>query len=290
MLHVFRRAGVLRPSLVKGRLLHASSGPIPEVTEVFDAKHGVLTLTLNRPSKKNSLTSGMYERLTHILGEGGRGGDVTAVVLTGADGGTGPAYFSAGNDLMNFTGGQGRSVEDIAADAAVLLEAYVDAWITFPKLLLVAVNGPAIGIPVTTLPLADCVWASPSATFTTPFVALGQAPEACSSVTFPRLMGHHVAAEVLLLGRTLDAEEAVRCRLVGGILPAETLVSTVTNVATRASRLPRAALASSKRMLRIGMGQDNLRRANARECALLRERWASAECQAALLAFLSRKA
>ena len=65
----------------------------------------------------------------------------------------------------------------LAADAAVLLEGFVNKFIDFPKVLVAAVNGPAVGIPVTTLGLVDLVISSHTATFETPFTKLGQSPE-----------------------------------------------------------------------------------------------------------------
>lgn len=165
----------------------------------------------------------------------------------------------------------------------------MDAWITFPKLLLIGVNGPAIGIPCTTLPLADSAYCSTTATFQTPFVALGQSPEAASSVTFPRLMGHGAAAEVLLMGKQLSAQEALERRLVAGVFSPEQLMGVLQSAAKTAASLPQGSLISSKSILRQGMGLDMLRRANEAECALLRERWASEECQQAIMAFMSRK-
>lgn len=65
----------------------------------------------------------------------------------------------------------------------------MDAIIDFPKLFVVGVNGSAVGIGVTMLPLADFVYCVPNSTFVTPFTKLALIPEACSSYTFPKLMG-----------------------------------------------------------------------------------------------------
>ncbi len=67
---------------------------------------------------------------------------------------------------------------------------YTNAYIEFSKPLIAAVNGPAIGVAVTVLGLCDLVYASDSASFHTPFMTLGQSPEGCSSLVFPRIMGY----------------------------------------------------------------------------------------------------
>ena len=66
----------------------------------------------------------------------------------------------------------------------------MDCLIDFPKPIIAAVNGPAVGMGVTTLPLCDVVYASSDSTFVTPFSRIGLVPEACSSYTFPVIMGY----------------------------------------------------------------------------------------------------
>jgi len=77
----------------------------------------------------------------------------------------------------------------------LLGRSFIEAITKFPKPIIAAVNGPAIGFGVTALPLTDVVYAADNSTFLTPFSRIGIVPEACSSYTFPKLMGY---AKVLL--------------------------------------------------------------------------------------------
>lgn len=88
-----------------------------------------------------------------------------------------------------------------------MLYKFVNAFIDFPHPLIAAVNGPAYGIAVTTLALCDEVHAVRAATFNTPFTALGQSPEGCSSYMFPRIMGEQAAVRVLADGWEFSAVE-----------------------------------------------------------------------------------
>ena len=156
---------------------------------------------MNRPKKRNAITFEMYNEIQAALDEAAARDDVAVAVLTGSG-----EFYSSGNDLSNFANIPPEGPAALAEQAGDVLEAFVDKFITFPKVLVAAVNGPAVGIPVTTLPLCDIVYASHTATFHTPFTSLGQSPEACSSVTFPAIFGQTRANEMLLFGRKISGE------------------------------------------------------------------------------------
>lgn len=99
--------------------------------------------------------------------------------------------------------------------------------IAFPKPLIAAVNGLAVGVGLTLLPHCDAVYAVPNATFFSPFTQIGVCPEFCSSVLIPRIVGPTLATEVLFFGRKLTAKEAQEARLVCAILPQEGFLEAV---------------------------------------------------------------
>lgn len=72
---------------------------------------------------------------------------------------------------------------------SALLRTFINTFIQFRKPIVAAVNGPALGLGASILPLCDIVWANEKAWFQTPYTAYGQTPDACSSFTFPRIMG-----------------------------------------------------------------------------------------------------
>ena len=104
-----------------------------------------------------------------------------------------------------------KTLEEFAEDGATLLRTFVNAFLACPKPIVAAVQAPAIGVAVSLLALCDLVYVHEKATFQTPFTALGQCPEACSSVLFPEIMGRAQANAMLLLGEKMTAQQAVQC-------------------------------------------------------------------------------
>lgn len=153
-------------------------------------RHGVTTLTMNRPKKLNGWTTAMIEALRAAFRAALADDETKAVVLTGAD-----PYYCAGVNL-----GGALRLEHPKKLHAMIVEhnqALFDSFLDFHKPIIAAVNGPAIGAAVTTARLCDAIIASETATFSTPFAALGVTPEGCSSVVFPKLMGDAAAERML---------------------------------------------------------------------------------------------
>uniref|UniRef100_A0A4W2IAT4 Enoyl-CoA delta isomerase 2 n=1 Tax=Bos indicus x Bos taurus TaxID=30522 RepID=A0A4W2IAT4_BOBOX len=225
------------------RLSASSESPSPEAPAadrkqpesdslVVTSEDGITTIRLNRPAKKNALTTQMYHDIIAALQAASK--DESAItVLTGSG-----DYYCSGNDLTNFTHLPAGGLEEMARSAAALLRDFVNCFIDFPKPLVAVVNGPAVGISVTILGLFDVVYATDRASFHTPFSHLGQSPEGCSSYTFPKIMGSSKAAEMLLFGKKLTAQEACAQGLVTEVFPDGTFQKEVWARLKAYSKLP----------------------------------------------------
>lgn len=185
---------------------------------LFAEKNGVATLTLNNAKKFNGWTKPMMLALHDAMRDAAASTSTKVVVLTGSD-----PYYCAGVDL----GGTLRPMmpKDLYETIRATNQKVFDTFIEFPKPLLVAVNGPAIGASVTSSTIADAVIASERATFSTPFSKLGVTPEGCSSVLFDRLLGP-VATERMLgpEGWVPTASEAEALGLISRLVPHESLM------------------------------------------------------------------
>ncbi len=166
---------------------------------------GITTITLNRVDKKNSLTRAMYSTLADTFEAAAQGTAVRAIVLQGD-----VAVFSAGNDIGDFL-----QQPPASQDSPVFR--FLRAIATFPKPVVAAVCGPAVGIGTTMLLHCDLVYAGDNAAFSMPFVNLGLCPEAGSSLLVPQMLGYHRAAEALLLGEPFMAEAALEVGLVNRV-------------------------------------------------------------------------
>lgn len=246
-----------------------------------EVKNGVNIIKINRPNKKNAFTWGTYDELAGILTSSGSDPNIRVVLLTGNG-----DFYSSGNDLSNFS----RIMHPLkmASEAREILKQFVESFIKFPKPLVAAVNGPAIGIAVTTLGLCDRVFASTTSNYRTPFAELGQSPEGCSSFTFPRLMGDTMANELLWMGRKLSAQEALQSGLVHEVHGPDVVLERALAYCEYVSKLPPDAVEAQRFILREHL-TDKLIAVNDEECAVLEKKWISPECFEALAKFLESR-
>lgn len=238
-------------------------------------EEGVLTVTLDRPDKKNAITRDMYRAMTGALEHASRDDLVRVVLLTG----TGDS-FSAGNDIGDFqrTGAPGEEASPTTV--------FTDRIAEFDKPLIAAVNGLAVGIGTTMLLHCDLVYASEDARFRLPFVDLGLVTELGSSLLLPRLAGHHRAAELLLLGRFFTAEEARDIGVVNRVLPRAELVAYAADAARSIAAKPVQALRQIRALLKGDLEPVLARKR--REAEMFAERLRSPEAQAIFAAFMQR--
>ncbi len=211
------------------------------MTEIL--KHteaGIMTLTLNRVDKKNSLTSAMYGLLADGVEQAKADASVHALVIQGH-----ATIFSAGNDIADFL-----HRPPSTSEAPVFR--FLHGIAAFPKPLVAAVCGPAVGIGTTMLFHCDLVYAGDNAAFAMPFVNLGIVPEAASSLLVPQMFGYHRAAEALLLGEPFMAEAALEVGLVNKVLPPTETNDYAQGVAKKLAAKPLSSLIETKRLLKMG--------------------------------------
>ena len=205
---------------------------------ITERSESVLRVQLNRPMKRNAMTSRMYATLTDIF-SGAAEDEHTRVVLWHGAGDS----FSAGNDIEDFLEnppGPGDSPQ------AGLMNALAD----FDKPLVAAVHGAAIGGGTTMLTHCDLVYAGESAKFQMPFINLAVVPEFGSSWSIPARIGHIRAAELILQGLPLDAKRAAELGFVTQVVPDQNLMTTATEAARRLAAKPARALQASKRLMK----------------------------------------
>jgi enoyl-CoA hydratase/carnithine racemase len=207
---------------------------------LIDTAAGVMTLTINRLDKKNSLTQAMYGAMADALNQAVADASVRAVVLQGHE-----TIFSAGNDIGDFLNGPTSTLESP-------VYRFLQGIAQFPKPLIAAVCGPAVGVGTTLLFHCDLVYAGDNAAFSMPFVNLGLCPEAASSLLVPQMMGYHRAAEALLLGEPFMAEAAMEVGLVNRVVPPTEANAVAQAQARKLAAKPLSSLVETKRFMKKG--------------------------------------
>jgi enoyl-CoA hydratase/carnithine racemase len=237
----------------------------------------ILRIQLNRPKRRNAMTSAMYVALAGILNEAANDENTRVVLWHGAG-----ESFCAGNDIEDFLKnppGPGESPQ------AQLMKALIE----FDKPLIAAVQGAAIGGGTTMLLHCDFVYTGESAKFQMPFINLALVPEFGSSSIAPARVGHIRAAELILLGSPYDARRALELGLVTQVVPDQELLSIATATAQTLAAKPAGALQASKRLMKAPFRQQ-IKAAMKAENEEFSVQVRSEDAKEALTAFLEKRA
>jgi enoyl-CoA hydratase/carnithine racemase len=236
-------------------------------------------IKLRRPEKKNAITPDMYRGISDAIDTAQNNPKIRCIVLTGGSG-----VFTAGND-----------VEDLLADSTSDSEAphvlralkLLYSLAHNVKPIIAAVDGVAIGIGTTMLFHCDYVLASKTATFSTPFARLGLVPEGASSLLMPRSIGHQRAFAMLVMGRTMTADDARDAGFVNVVVAPGHTEAEARKVAREICALPAEAVAISRKLLKLP--PEDITRRIEQESHLFGQRMRSKEAVAAFKAFFARK-
>ena len=231
-------------------------------------------IRFNRPEKMNAITRDMYAELTSALNEAAGDFGIRTVVITSEG-----DHFTAGNDIKDFMANPPtEDSSEVARFLAALLE--------FPKPLIAAVKGNAIGVGTTMLLHCDIVIAAPNTNFSMPFTSLGLVPEAGSSKLFPELVGYQRAARIFMTGDPFSADEAKEMGLVESITsdPEKEAME----LAEQIGQQPPQAIINTKALMKAG-NNDAVAAVMKAEFQIFALALQSEEAAEAFMKFMSKK-
>ena len=236
----------------------------------------VLRIQINRPERKNALTGAMYDMMREAISASNEDTEVRVLLIHGVSG-----CFTAGNDLTDF--------QDLAR---MLRERpamkFLDAISTAVKPIVIATEGPAVGIGTTMLLHADLAYAAESTRFQLPFASLGLCPEGTSSMALERMAGHVRAAELLMLGEPFDAQYAKSIGLVNAVVADADLMTVAEAKAARLAQQPAAAIRATKALMRK-WSASRVAEVLTAESEMFSERLSSPEFAEAAKAFFEKR-
>jgi len=212
---------------------------------VVEADGPVRIVKLNRPESRNAIQQDIKDALLVVWDNLAEDLDVRAVVLTGEG-----KAFSAGGDIKNFP--------NVAADPDYRrrlrlrnARRIIDAMTTFPLPLVVAVNGPAVGLGCSLAAMGDVVYAAESAFFADPHVSIGLVAGDGGAALWPLMMSLVRAKEYIFTGDRITAEEAYRIGLVNHVVPDDELLDRALAMAHRLAAQPRQAIQETKKAMNL---------------------------------------
>lgn len=236
----------------------------------------VMSLTISRPEKKNALTGEMYGALADALESAAANGRVNAILIQ-SDGDT----FSAGSDLGEFSAE--ATLDGIGKSPGAR---FLRCLATMELPVVAAIQGKAIGVGATMLLHCDYVIVANDAQLSAPFVDLALVPEAASGYLLPLQVGNIRAFEMIVLGRSVDAETAVEWGLANRSVPADQLRVEAKAIAEVIAAKAPGAIRATKRLMserRRVIDQMNA------EFDAIEKQLTGNECSEALAAFKEKR-
>jgi enoyl-CoA hydratase len=220
---------------------------------LVEQEGAVVTLTLNNPTMLNAFLDDMHQAMREIWWDLSEDDSVRAVVITGAG-----RAFSAGGDIPGFI----KSYEDVEHRRKSLRGAkrVMDAQAEFPKPVVAAVNGPAVGLGCNIALCSDIVFMGESAYLADTHVAVGLVCGDGGAVFWPLLMGLLKCKEYLLTGDRIPAAKALELGLANRVVPDAELLDQAKAFALRLAGMPHQAMQETKRALNLHL-QDMILRA-----------------------------
>jgi enoyl-CoA hydratase/carnithine racemase len=216
--------------------------PPPELT--IEADGAVRILTMNNPEMLNAFVDPLHEAMGEVWNHLARDHEVRAVVLTGAG-----RAFSAGGNIPGFI----RNYEDPEHRRNDLRQAkrVMDEMAGFPKPVVAAVNGPAVGLGCSVAVSCDIVLIADTAFIADPHVSIGLVAGDGGAVAWPLMMSLLKAKEYLFTGDRIPAEKAVELGLANRVVAAADLMTEALALAQRLAAQPHQALQETKRAVNM---------------------------------------
>jgi enoyl-CoA hydratase/carnithine racemase len=212
---------------------------------IFESSNQIATITFNRPDKLNAMTPRMMGEFWDAIRKVEDDPDLRVTILTGAGRG-----FCAGQDLSSGGGTfDGLDRPQDAVERVMKEGSTIKRYFSLKKPVIVAINGPVVGVGVTTILPFDIRIASESARIGIVFNRRGVIPEFASPWLLPRIIGISRAAELMYTGRILNAKEALEFGLVSRVVPDDKLMDTARELAEEILLSAPVSVTITKRML-----------------------------------------
>jgi enoyl-CoA hydratase/carnithine racemase len=256
---------------------------------LFDTSEQVATITLNRPERLNAFTYVLAAEMLDALRKVDKDDNLRVTILTGAGRG-----FCAGMDLAaggsTFNPSAQKTASEEKTERTTPVDDILSALLNLKKPIIVAVNGPAVGVGLTMILPMDIRIAAESARFGMVFVRRGVIPELGSPWFLPRIVGVSKAAELMYTGRIIKAEEALKCGLVSRVVPDAELLPTALELAKEiAVNAAPVSIALTKHMLWRFLAETDLEKVEEINHAYFAWTGMQPDCREGIMSFLEKR-